>query len=376
MTNKYTTCPAIDTALFLNTDGGVKVCCAGEGELGNIKDQTIPDIFNSPKVIEIKKSLDNHVFPSYCKRCVDQESIAPGSSQLYHFQHQNYPKVEYRQLQSIDLRWSNHCNLSCKYCGPEASSAWSKLTGQKEILYSNRDNKNSVLEEIKNNLDTIKTVMLLGGEPLLQKENEALFDIIKDRPEILVTLLTNASVDLTKNKIYNQLKKLKNVQIHVSMENVQERFEYIRYGASWKNLVQNLDIIKNDFGEVRFNPVYSMYNATRLKEYFKFVNNYTNNNDVYWSLIVKEPWQGFSVFEHNDQIKEMALREIEAVEHNFVHQRQIDFFSGVKNSIVNTKTIPDTNINLINISKAYEELMPYPKTFKDLWPELHINLFK
>jgi len=375
ITKKTSACSAIDTSLFLDTNGGVKVCCGGSFYLGNIKDDTISNIFKNDKTIEIKKSLEDQTFPKYCNNCEKHESIAPGSSELSSFKRKNYLKLEYRKLQHVDLRWSNHCNLSCKYCGPDASSVWASLWGIQKILYSNRDNKNFVLEEIKNNVSTIKHVNLLGGEPLLQKENAELFDIIKDNPEIKVNLLTNASVNLTKNKIYNNLRKLKNVYIFVSIDNIQERFEYVRFGANWEELKQNLNILKDDFGEIRFNPVYSIWNATRLQEYFDFVNNYTNNIDgISWSLIVKKPFEGFSVFEHNDKIKEIALREIESVNKNINSQQQIDFFNGVKNSIINTNTFPNIHLNFLKNTKYLENLMPYHKSLKDLWPELIVNM--
>jgi organic radical activating enzyme len=369
MTNKYTTCPAIDMALFLNTDGGIKVCCAGEGELGNIKDQTITDIFNSPKVIEIKKSLDNHEFPTHCNRCVEHENTAPGSSQLHHFNNSKYPDLGYRKLQSVDLRWSNHCNLSCKYCGPEASSVWAKIREEDDILLSNRGYTDTVLEEIVKNVDTIGNVMLLGGEPLLQKENEALLNTISESTR--VSVLTNASVDLEKNKIYNLLKKRsKNVEIYVSVDNIEERFEYVRYGAKWDLFVKNLHTLKKDFGHIRFNPVYSIWSATRLQELMEFFQQFTTIHDTHWSLIVSDPGQGFSVFEHSDFIKKAALTEISLIEPLIKGSKQYDFFQGVKKSINSSEPVNGAAKSFKMDTWYFETKMPYPKTLRELWPEL------
>ena len=373
MTNKYTTCPAIDMALFLNTDGGIKVCCAGEGELGNIKDQTITDIFNSPKVIEIKKSLDNHEFPTHCNRCVEHENTAPGSSQLHHFNNSKYPDLGYRKLQTVDLRWSNHCNLSCKYCGPEASSVWAKLRKSDDILLSNRVYTDTVLEEIAKNVDTIGSVMLLGGEPLLQKENEALLNTISESTKIVV--LTNASVDLEKNKIYNLLKKRsKNVEIYISIDNIEERFEYVRYGAKWDEFVHNISIMKQDFGHINFNPVYTIWSATRLQELMKFFEQFTSMNSVHWSLMVSEESAGVTVFEHDESIKKLALDEIDAIEDYIKDTNQYNFFQGVKQSLLTSKTYKNAHTNFQEQTLYFEEIMPYTRIFRDLWPELHIHM--
>lgn len=373
MTNKYTTCPAIDTALFLDTNGSIKVCCAGDSALGNIKDQTITDIFNSPKVIEIKKSLDNHKFPSYCNRCVEQEKIAPGSSQLHHFATAELPDLGYRKLQSIDVRWSNHCNLSCKYCGPDASSVWAKLRGNEDILMSNRSYTDTVLEEIAKNVDTIGNVMLLGGEPLLQKENEALLEIIPVTTKI--SLLTNASVDLEKNKIYKLLKKRgTNVKIYVSMDNVQERFEYVRYGAKWDTFVRNLHTMKADFEHIHFNPVYGIWSATRLQELMKFFSEFTDMDSIFWSLMVGV--DGMGIFDHHPGIKNIALDEISGIQDYIKDNKQSEFFQGIVNSLKIPAYKQSSTIDFLKNTVFLEESMPYHKSFKDLWPEIHSLMIK
>ena len=106
-------------------------------------------------------------------------------------------------LQNLDIRWSNTCNLSCVYCDSYASSQWASLTKipHKKIDYQNT--LDSILEFINQNKKTLRQISLLGGEPLLQKENDSLLDVIDD--SVTIYVITNLNVSLENNKIFQKL---------------------------------------------------------------------------------------------------------------------------------------------------------------------------
>jgi sulfatase maturation enzyme AslB (radical SAM superfamily) len=358
-------CPSINNSLFLDTNGAVKTCCAGTFDLGNIGKESIPVIFSKKEYLESKQALDEQKFPKYCSRCEDYEKIGPHLSQYDYFKN-NIPGTETRQLKHVDLRWSTVCNLSCRYCGEWASSQWQKVLNI-PIKSVDKNYHQTIFEYIEQNVDTITNVSLLGGEPLMQKQNEQLLSMIK--PSTHIEIITNLSGSITNNKIYNLLKNHKSITWNISFENVEDRFEYVRYGANWNQLKQNLDTVKDDFGieNIMFLSVYGLWNATRLEEFLGFTNDFGARLGLQ-PAISKD---GLSVFDHSSEIKEMALREIEKIIHYNYHG-----FTDIKNNLINSPEVPGIADKFLTWTNNNEKLMPPPKSFSELWPELNTVLTK
>jgi hypothetical protein len=125
----------------------------------------------------------------------------------------------------------------------------------------------------------VQEVALIGGEPLLLKENIKLLDVIPE--DCIVTIITNLSNPLENNEIFKKLAKRKRVGWSMSFDNIGSRFEYVRHGAEWGLLQENLAIIKSlmvkDSNQFQahwggIHAVYNMYNATRLTELREFAH--------------------------------------------------------------------------------------------------------
>lgn len=358
-------CSAINNSIFLDTDGAVKTCCAGQSVLGNIGDETLPIIFSKEEYLDIKSALEKQTFPSYCSRCEEHEKIGPHMSQYDYFKN-NIPGTEDNQLIHIDLRWSNVCNLSCRYCEPRASSQWQKLLNI-PIVSVDKDYHKTIFDHIEKNVGTIKHASLLGGEPLMQKQNEQLLSTIN--PSTHIEIITNLSVPLGNNKIYNLLKNHRDITWCVSFENVGDRFEYVRNGASWDLLKENLNIVKEEFGveNIMFLAVYGLWNATRLEEFLGFANQFGARMGL--QPVISNT--GLSVFDHGPEIKEMALREIDNIsKYNYYG------FSDIKNRLLNTQEVPNIANTFIKWTQSSEQLMNPKKNFAELWPEINQVLSK
>lgn len=353
-----TLCTSIDVGLFLDVNGDIRTCCAGWGALGNINDNPLDNIFADKKFIEIKQAVDNYQYPEYCKVCEKVESLSPGLSQQTFF-NSHFTTNGTRKIKQLDLRWSNICNLSCRYCGPYASSSWEKLLDI-PVKSANRGYHQSILDTVKENSTSIEQVNLLGGEPLMQKQNEDLFTILD--PDTPITIITNLSVSLENNKIYQLLKNFNNVTWHISFENIGDRFEYVRYGASWSKLCHNIELLKKDFGKrIGFHAVYGIWSATRLREYYDFANQH--NILVNWQLGILH--DELSLFNYDTNIKQLAINEIDQLDPE--HQSK---FTDIRNSLITSVPLPEINIKLKQWIDKSEQLMTATKTFKELWPEL------
>lgn len=368
MSQKY--CSAVDTGLFVNVNGGVKLCCSGAVNLGSLRKKPIKDIFQNPLFFEIKNNLDNNQTHSYCDGCDKIESIAPGSSQRSAF-NDTFANTTDRKLGLIDIRWSNVCNLSCRYCNVEDSSEWRRLHNL-SIETVDKDYTESLFEEIELNKSSIKNIYLLGGEPLLQKHNIRLLNLID--PTAKIDLLTNLSVKLDNNKVYHELQKFNMVLWNLSFDNIGDRFEYVRAGAEWEQFESNLERICNDFGahRVTFHPVYTIWNSTCLEEYYEYADK--RGLRVNWQVALPKvdnyglATDSFIVFGHNPKVIERAIREIEKLSVNDTS------LMGIKNSLINSIEKPNKSKEFLDWTAKMEQFMPPRKTFDVLWPELNTLL--
>lgn len=368
MTKPY--CSAVDTGLFVGVDGEVKLCCSGFGALGNIREQPITDIFKNPIFLGIKDRLNNNKPDSYCRICNHIESTAPGSSQKTAFNEQ-FPITDGRKLKLIDIRWSNVCNLTCRYCNTNDSSEWRKLHNL-PVENVDKDYIESLFQEVTDNKESIENVYLLGGEPLLQKHNIKLLSLLKTN--VKIDLLTNLAVKLDNNNIYKALQNFNMVLWNLSFDNIGDRFEYVRAGADWSQFEYNLKKICDDFGahRVTFHPVYTIWNATRLEEYYEYAAKH--NFRVQWQIALQKnddygyKTDSFTVFGHSPKVIEQAIKEIDKL------KLEDQALSGIKNSLIQSIEKPNKSKEFVTWTTRMEQLIPPRKAFNILWPELNTIL--
>jgi hypothetical protein len=311
MSNFY--CAAPWRGLHINPQGNVKTCCAGNPNmLGNLNANTIEEILNTDLMAEIRASLAQGQPHEYCSNCVKAERFGADSERAWH--NRVNPNFDYATAGDkyhypviFDVRWNTTCNLSCNYCGPSCSSKWA---GIKNIPFRSgtRPYYEQVCEFLEQHGEHIHEVALVGGEPLLLPENDRLLDVIPE--STIITLITNMSVDLTKNKIFQKLSQRRNVGWSMSFDNVGDRFEYVRHGADWKLLQDNLQtvkyLMKNNSHWGGIHAVYNIYSATRLCEFRQFAED--TGTTVLWQNLFYPDY--LDPFQHGPEVAELATQEI------------------------------------------------------------------
>jgi radical SAM protein with 4Fe4S-binding SPASM domain len=307
-------CAAPWRGLHINPRGDVKTCCAGDPNmLGNLNDQTIEQILNGPELTQIRETMARGETHTYCSNCVKAERYGADSERQWH--NNSNPDINYATAGNqyhypviVDVRWNTTCNLSCNYCSEWASSKWSALKG---ITFKSgaRPYYEQVCDFLQQHHAHIKDVALVGGEPLLLPENERLLDVVPT--ECSVTIITNMSVDLERNKIFKKLTQRRNVGWSMSFDNIQEQFEYVRSGGSWDLLENNLAVIKelmaNNGHWGGIHAVYNLYNATRICNLRQFAND--RGVTVLWQNLFQPDY--LDPFLHGVEVAEIAAKEIE-----------------------------------------------------------------
>ena len=269
MTNVYCTAPW--NGLTVREDGTVKTCCNGGVSLGNLNDVSIYNIEKSEALAKIQQNLLNGK-PDLvnCNTCVRQEQHTGVAALRQHYL-KYYPDIIENSvsMQCLDIRWNNSCNLSCMYCSPQFSSVWEdRLRPTTSIKTKNYQDE--LLDFILEKIDQVKEIMLVGGEPMLMKQN---YNLIAKLPNTTkLSILTNLSYDLKNLPCTKFLlaRPQSNTIWNISCDNVEQQFEYVRNGATWQQIEENLEFLNSHWKDhVTFNMVYSMFNAFDLVDIVK-----------------------------------------------------------------------------------------------------------
>jgi MoaA/NifB/PqqE/SkfB family radical SAM enzyme len=306
-------CAAPWRGLHINPRGDVKTCCAGDPNmLGNLNDQSIEQVLHGPIMQEIRQTIQSgRLHEQYCYNCIQAERYGRSERDWHNGVNPDFDCQLAGDLEHvptlIDVRWNITCNLSCNYCGDKCSSKWADL---KRIPFRSgtRPYYEQVCDYLEQHRANIKQVALVGGEPLLLKENERLLDVIPD--DCLVTLITNLSVDLSTNKIFQKLSTRTRVGWSCSFDNIGTRFEYVRHGGHWDLICKNINLIKSTTShEMGIHAVYNLYNATRLTEFVDWAKQQglTTQWQSLYDPVCLDPLRLGST------IKDLAIRELDVV---------------------------------------------------------------
>ena len=260
-------CPMPWTGLMYNFDGTVKNCIRSAGRLGNIRHSTIEEILSGSINQQTQQRMTDDQPGLDCHTCYDLENGKKNfdiiSDRVFYIRElKHIPTDTYvvgnHDLKTIDVRWSNLCNFACVYCSADFSSQWASELNIKPVRPDPQQIQ-QFKDYIFGHAANLKHVYLAGGEPLLMKENLELLELLKQHNPT-VNLRINTNLSKVDTKIFDLICGFKNVHWTVSVETMAEEFEYIRYGGSWQDFLENLSVIRGLNHKISFNMLHFLLN--------------------------------------------------------------------------------------------------------------------
>jgi radical SAM protein with 4Fe4S-binding SPASM domain len=290
-------CFAAHNSFWIDPQGHVRPCARYKEKMEHITSfDSFSEIVNSKGYIAIRNSHENNQWPTGCVRCKEDEE------KNLHSKRQFYQDSGLQQPDDfmIDISMGNYCNLKCRMCGPNNSTAWnsdfkflvdSKLFQDPGIdlsayTLSNHDIDKliSLLTEVKGNI----FIELKGGEPLIMPETEQLVNRLLALPNadrITLLIVTNGTV--VPDWIEHVQLKIKKLQLVVSVDGIDDVYDYIR-GTNkfkFKDCLKNIEYYHSlDNIELRFNVVVQNLNIHQMLEIHEVLNVKFNAPINYISL--------------------------------------------------------------------------------------------
>jgi hypothetical protein len=226
-------------------------------------------------------------------------------------------ELDYRY---IELRLGTVCNLKCVTCNPFSSNRWNQDVSvfkgtEFEKNYFKCDIRTEwfrntrFYDELYEKCSKLEEVWINGGEPTLIREHgyflQKLIDSGRSKDINLHYSINMTDIPDDFIKIWKQFKQ---VRLHLSIDDLEERNDYIRYGAKWDLIHKNfLKIIKyRNIFKLEVCQTVSCLNVFNIDKFKEFANKY--------NLVVAHNYVHHPSFQHvsilPDELKEQLLNNI------------------------------------------------------------------
>ena len=348
--------------LNITPSGNIRLCCHhrsskttndsdSESYFGNLKDNSIEEIFNGPDMKRVRQQMLKGEAPPECIKC-DRIERMPAQSPRQRELERSYSKdvldnyvtstqadgTANYSLKYWDLRFSNVCNMSCVMCSSNWSSQW--ITNSKQytkkftdIKIKNdfnlrsfvaenivgRDTKITELNDfhwVDDNIDQVENIYFAGGEPLIMPSHWYILDKLHKEKRFDVKIKYNTNMSkLTyagKNAIdyWKDWPKSK-LRVEASIDETEHRAEWIRYGTNWDTIKNNILAVQR--ADIMMRPIVSVgaYNILRLPELVRELSDLFKV-EVFLNLVTTMCWQIENI---NYQDRIQLIPKIKEVEH-------------------------------------------------------------
>ena len=280
--------------LNIEPDSSARPCCQFDraSPVGNLKQQSIKEIWNSPKLRQIRLSMLAGSKVKECNDCYHQEQLKRDS--LRNSVNRDFARhagildttledgsLEDTVIRYWDIRYNNLCNLACRSCNPGSSSSWYQIHNafypHKKLdsaLLTAGDDTDMVFDQICDNIDAVEKIYFAGGEPLIIENFYKVLEHLdrKNRHEVHLVYNTNLTrLQLKDRSILDLWKKFRRVSVGASLDAMGQRAEYLRTGTNWADIENNRLAIMSECPHVDFfvSATTGLINALHVTEFHR-----------------------------------------------------------------------------------------------------------
>jgi hypothetical protein len=256
-------------------------CCLSTTELTVLNNSTL---WNDTPLETIRKTNNENVWLEGCWECRRIESAGIKSFRQSMIEGLGVNK-NLSGPQRIDFLFDRSCNLACRTCGPTSSTFWQKHLNDNKLFFkmdAPTNNFTKIKELLKTlDLSDLKQAQFCGGETLMGNSYwntaQLLADIVPNaKDNLLLGFQTNGTQPIDE-KYYSLIEKFKLVKLMISLDGTHDRFDYLRWPASWNQVVDNICNLKE---KLPSNVMFFVQETTSCLNllYFNEVETWVRNN--------------------------------------------------------------------------------------------------
>ena len=329
-----TFCPYPWIHVMTQPSGTVNFCCVANGQIKTDdsfmefdgmqtgtpillnKGGDMRDVWNSKHYKHIRKQMDTGERVIGCEPCYDLEDLGIPSYRVNYIKdwlgfHRNADEIERiieksrendyhvdEMPQYLDFRLGTMCNLRCRMCQSQNSSAIYKEL-KKDDLYTQEERDFVVkhthwndfsdytqpwfdtpefLESVEEWLPNVNRLYFTGGEPTIIQRTYWILEkcvelgIAKD-----IDLVFNSNMTNIQPRFLDLLAKFRDVLMCLSVDGYAQYNEYIRSGSRWNIVDKHIrDYATSDVvGNILFSPVVQIYNILNITQLLDYAEEIT-----------------------------------------------------------------------------------------------------
>lgn len=260
-------CAAIDKNVRIEGSAitGLRVlpCCVYQTDK-NYK--SLNEYYSSDEYQQLKEAKE---WPAGCSACQKQEQ----QKQTSYRQHANQSLTGISGKR-FEIFPSNICNLKCVMCTPASSSALAKeqhTLGMASEQYTKEFDLSDEVINLLNQVDSIESISLIGGEFFLSKGNLKILDFALEH-SLPVRAVTNATLVLPGH--LDKLQQLNDLELQISCDGINDYYEFMRYPAKWGTFLDNASKLISALpkAKINFHFVVQPLNVKNLIPSLAFLN--------------------------------------------------------------------------------------------------------
>ena len=314
------------------------------------------DVFEKQKVATAAAEQDP---TNYCNQCLKTEQAgfrhnSRRTSALDYIPADAVDSVPYTLEIQIDIT----CNAACVTCGPYYSTLWLNELGKpisKKYNISTQLNYDQLPSLI--DFSTLKEIRFFGGEPFMNLLHLQVLSYVLDPSKVDLLYSTNGGVKPTEYE-FSIIKKFKNVNISFSIDDIKERFEYVRWPIKWDTLENNIKYFSNNLPNANF-KIHSTVNPLTLyyvKDLESWAKEFALKNNINLTQHTLNPCYGLWGIDSTPP----GLREYILTQYS-VHHPIVKILNNYLEIPYNFEKL-ENNMNLLDIKRKQN----WKKTFPDI----------
>lgn len=233
--------------LDISPQGDFKPCC----KYKNTVAKSLADYQSSSELAQLKQDFLNGNQPIGCGRCWRDEDAGLPSKRIidneYVFQN-SAPSLD--SIKVLSLPFGNLCNLACRICNSGSSSKWSQEEQRlKDTFPTINIRQPSTFHRNADFIDSIKLLVpdlirleIPGGEPFYADKqiHKDFLEHFSQPEKISLHYITNGTTQ-PGDELVQLWHKFRHIDIQISLDGTEEKFEYNRWPSDWGIVKSNLD---------------------------------------------------------------------------------------------------------------------------------------
>jgi hypothetical protein len=183
-----------------------------------------------------------------CSTCQKLENAGGNSYRLSSFDEIHSSNSD---INHLEVMLHNVCGAACIICNPQISSTWNKEYKKQNIEYQNKPSRlapymfdeNKFNELFTNDFSSLKKIKFWGGEPFINELHTKFLEQIPNK-QACALHYTVSGQSVPSEQAYELMSEFKLVNIEISIDGIEDQFEYQRWPIKWQNFVSNINTMR------------------------------------------------------------------------------------------------------------------------------------